>query len=81
MNHQQAAVMADVVTAMVRMQSDPTVMRFKKLHEFARTMGLNLVIKNDRFAIQDSHGDVLGVFCTTEDINDWFKKTYLEDVL
>lgn len=76
----QAEKVADLVILASKMKADPVMVRFKKLNEFALYAGLEIRMDNEMFQL--CQGEKVLVECaSTEELNEWFKKNYGEDVL
>lgn len=76
----QAEKMADLVILASKMNADPVIVRFKKLNEFALYVGLEIRMDNEMFQLCQGQ-KILFECASTEELNEWFKKNYGEDVL
>lgn len=76
----QAEKVADLVILASKMNADPVMARFKKLNEFALYAGLEIRMDNEIFQLCQGE-KVLFECASTEELNEWFKKNYDEDVL
>ena len=72
--------MASAFIEVAKLSSNPLVIRFRKLEQFANTVGLNIRVDGDYFVIY-RHGKDLYKCGTTDELNDWFKENYMEEVL
>lgn len=76
----QAEKLADLVILASKMKADPVMVRFKKLNEFALYTGLEIRMDNEMFQLCQGK-KVLFECVSTEELNEWFKENYSEDVL
>lgn len=81
MNQKQAGELATITTLLAKMSADPVIVRYEKLRKFAESVNLRLDPAGEQFEIRDVRGRKLFVCDTTEELADWFKEYYMEDVL
>lgn len=83
MNQKQAETLANAATLIAKMRADPVIVRYERLKKFAESVNLRLSPASDEehFEIKDGRGRLLFRCVSTEDVNDWFKEHYMEEVL
>lgn len=83
MNQKQAEILANTITLIAKMSADPVIIRYEKLKKFAASVSLRLEPSADdeMFEIRDATGRRLFECDSTEELNDWFKEHYMEDVI
>jgi len=70
--------MAHLVTMSAKFNAHPTVVRFHKLNEYAKTKGLDIKPEGDEFYIYKGHA-VVHICDTTQELNVWFDAEYGEE--
>lgn len=81
MNQKQAEALANITTLLAKMNSDPVIVRYNKLKRFAESLNLRLDPNGIKFELRDAKEQMLFECDTTDELNDWFRKHYMEDVL
>lgn len=72
----RTAKLAAAVTRAAQAGSDPVVVRFNKLEEFAKRFGYTLQVFGDEFYVRVPSGEIVAVCDTTEEIDEFFLTTH-----